>query len=290
MKLTQLQYFRTICEYNNITRAARALHVSQPSLSKAIRELEEEFGITLFRRLSKGLALTEEGEILLEEAKKLLDQADALTARMDQIRIKKQDVRLGVPPMLATLIFPKLLQAYRSRFPGARLQIAENGTLTNKNMVLDGTLDAAIISHDGALPAAFHYTDLLSFRICFYLSRQNPMASQTSVSMDDAAAFPLVLLAEDSFLTDYLTRYYRGRGLTPNVILCTNQIDTIRQLVANNTAATFLFEDVLGPDPDIARLSVRDLPAIQSKLIWSASRKPSPAVQDLIRLSKSIFM
>ena len=65
MKLLQLKYFQTICKYNNITRASNELHVSQPSLSNVIRDLEEEFDVTLFQRLSKGLSLTEEGKVLL---------------------------------------------------------------------------------------------------------------------------------------------------------------------------------------------------------------------------------
>ena len=72
MKLLQLKYFQTICKYNNITRASNELHVSQPSLSNVIRDLEEEFGVTLFQRLSKGLSLTEEGKVLLATLTKCL--------------------------------------------------------------------------------------------------------------------------------------------------------------------------------------------------------------------------
>lgn len=289
MKLTQLQYFKTVCEYNNITRAAGKLHVSQPSLSHAIKELEEEFGIPLFYRLSKGLTLTKEGEILLEEATKLLNQADLLVSRMNVIRKESQNVKLGVPPMLASLIFPGLLHAYRSNFPDARLQMIENGTLTNKTMVLDGTLDAAIISCDGSLPAAFHYTDLIPFSIYFYVSVQNPAASRASIDMKDTAGLPLVLLAEDSFLTSFLMQYYKTHNLTPNVILYTNQIATIRQLVENNTAVTFLFENILESGGNISMLPVRNLPAIQTRLVWNASRKVSSATQNLIRLSKAHY-
>ena len=78
MKLKQLEYFQTICKYNNITRAAEELHISQPSLSGVIRELEEEFQVPLFHRLSKGLIPTEQGTVLLEEAALVLGQAQHL--------------------------------------------------------------------------------------------------------------------------------------------------------------------------------------------------------------------
>lgn len=286
MKLTQLQYFQTICKYNNITRASAELHVSQPSLSNAIKELEEEFGISLFYRLSKGLCLTEEGEILLEEATRLLEQADRLVSRMNAISREKQHVKLGIPPMLASLIFPDLLHSYRIHFPGSKLQTIEHGTLINRAHVLDGTLDAAIISCDGELPASFHYCDLVSLKIYFYTSIDNPIAARSSVSVTEASAMPLAMLAEDSFLTNYLLQYYRSLNITPDVIIHTNQITMIRQLIENNTASAFLFQDILETDKNIVRLSVEDLPAIKIRLVWNANRRLSAGVQNLIRMAR----
>lgn len=94
MKLLQLKYFLTICEYSNISRAAGKLHVSQPSLTAAMKSLEQEFGITLFHRQSRGLILTEEGEIIL--------------------------------------LFPALVQSFHQAYPDARIQMVENGSVTNK--------------------------------------------------------------------------------------------------------------------------------------------------------------
>lgn len=69
MRLTQLKYFQAVCRYQNMTRAAAELHVSQPSLSNAIHELEDEFGMVLFRRKSRGIALTEQGGDLLQRSR-----------------------------------------------------------------------------------------------------------------------------------------------------------------------------------------------------------------------------
>lgn len=289
MKLTQLRYFQTICKYNNITRASNELHVSQPSLSNTIKELEEEFGVSLFYRLSKGLVLTEEGEFFLQEANRLLEQADLLATRMNALGKANQDVKLGVPPMLASLIFPHLLQAYRSSFPNTRLKMMENGTLTNKAMVLDGTLDAAIISCDGSLPASFGSCDLCSLDIFFYVSIDNPIAINPSIELSALTDVPLVMLAEDSFLTNYLCQRYKLLNLTPNIILNTNQIATIQQLVERNTAATFLFDNLIGTENSVVKLPISDLPTIQTKLIWNENRTLSSGTQNLIRMAQMEF-
>lgn len=286
MKLTQLQYFQTICKYNNITRAANELHVSQPSLSNTIKELEEEFGISLFYRLSKGLSLTKEGEIFYEETTKLLEQAERLVSHMEIVRKENQSLKLGVPPMLASLIFPQLLHSYRSSFPNAKLQMFENGTIISKAMVLDGTLDAAIISCKDPLPATFDYCDLVALNIFFYTSTNNPIAVHSTINIEDTANIPLILLKEDSFLTNYLRQRYKALNLTPNIILQTNQIATIRKLVENNTAATFLFDNILETDKNIVKLSVQDFPTIQTKLIWKANRRLSSSTQNLIQLAR----
>ena len=127
MKLTQLKYFQAICKYGNLTRASRELHISQSSLSGIIKELEEEFGVLLFYRLSRGLVLTKEGEFFLQEITGLLDHADQVTEHMRELKDTDQVVTLGVPPMLSVLFFPRLLACFRrnSQEPGWSLPRAE---------------------------------------------------------------------------------------------------------------------------------------------------------------------
>ncbi len=289
MKLTQLKYFQAICKYNNITHAAHELHISQPSLSHVIKELEEEFGISLFQRRSKGLSLTKEGKILLEETDKLLEQANHLISRMNTVTQKSQHIKLGISPMLASLIFPELLHSYHLSFPKTQLEVSEHGTLTNKSKILNGSLDVAIISCDGSLPPSYQYCDLLALDICFYTSVSNPIAARSFVTLEDCAHVPLVLLTEDTFLTDYLFRYYKTLHLTPNVVVHTNQIATIHQLIHKNTASSFLFDQTIAEDHDIVKLPVKGQSSVQVKLIWKANRQLSSATQNLIRFVRKKY-
>lgn len=249
MKLTQLKYFQAICKYGNLTRASRELHISQSSLSGIIKELEEEFGVLLFYRLSRGLVLTKEGEFFLQEITGLLDHADQVTEHMRELKDTDQVVTLGVPPMLSVLFFPRLLALFQKEFPGARLELAEGGSLANEAEVADGSLDAAMISCE--------------------------------------AGTPLALLGEDSFLTSCVDRNYQALGKKPNVVLNTNQLAAVSQIIRGGTAASFLFENVLPPEPDVAVLSVEDLPPVQVCLIWNEGRKLSPCAVQFIQMVKS---
>ena len=95
MKLHQLQYFCAACRNGNITRAAAELHVSQPSISMAIRELENEFGILLLQRNNKGFEITREGTYFYERATVLLEQADELNQMMCDMGIRESGLTWG---------------------------------------------------------------------------------------------------------------------------------------------------------------------------------------------------
>ena len=287
MKLTQLKYFQAICKYGNLTRASRELHISQSSLSGTIKELEEEFGVLLFYRLSRGLVLTREGEFFLQEITGLLDHADQVTEHMRELKDTDQVVTLGVPPMLSVLFFPRLLALFQKEFPGARLELAEGGSLANEAEVADGSLDAAMISCEAGNPPESAHWVLCTLNICFYVNAADPLAKRKSLCMADTAGTPLALLGEDSFLTSCVDRNYQALGKKPNVVLNTNQLAAVSQIIRGGTAASFLFENVLPLEPDVAVLPVEDLPPVQVCLIWNEGRKLSPCAVQFIRMVKS---
>lgn len=286
MKLLQLQYFLTICEYHNISRAAGVLHVSQPSLTHAMKSLEQEFGLTLFHRQSRGLSLTEEGEAFRKEASSLMEHADLFCTKMRAMGAKNQDIRLGVSPMLSILVFPPLIQSFHQAHPDARIHMYEHGSVTNKSMVLDGILDAAIIAADAPPSSLYGSCPLLPVHISLYVNASHPFKAKASVCLADTAGIPLALLAEDSFLTTFLNRMFSERQITPDILFHTNQLAAIRQLVSLGTAGTFLFDHVLKEDSDLARIPVSDLPKIQTYLIWNASQPLSAGMRHLIQTAR----
>lgn len=288
MTLTQLKYFQTICKYNNITRASAELHISQPSLSSAVKELEQEFGVTLFNRRSRGLELTPEGQYFLEEANKLLTQAEQLSEHMKQLGNANHTVTLGLPAMSGSLVFADLLQALYARSPGTHIQVMENGSLSNRRKILDNTLDAAIITRNSPLSSGYGHVPLRHVNICLYISVSHPLASKEQLCIEDLNNLPLAMLPEDTFLNDCICQFYHDKGLTLNVVVRTNQLTTIQQLVANNTVASFLLDHVLEESSDIIKLTVPELPPTEIDLIWKAGHQISPHLRNLIAAARCI--
>ena len=112
MTLNQLRYFCTASRCHSITKAAEELYVTQPTVSVAIRDLEIEFGISLFYRKGNRLILTEEGEELYNKATYILQYCNELQADYSSMARVKPPLRIGIPPMLSTVFFPELLIAF----------------------------------------------------------------------------------------------------------------------------------------------------------------------------------
>ena len=288
MKLSYLRYFQTVCKHCNLSRAAEELFVSQPTLSHAMSDLENEFNVTLFHRQRNGLTLTDEGKKLLELSTDLTNRADMLIAEMTSLGQSSKILHMGLPPTIGSIVFPKIFPVMLKNSPDVQIEITEIGSRAALPLISDGTLDVAIISHDAPLPAAFDSIPIESLSILLYISIENPLASMPVVDYEAAKALPLVLLKEGAFITSFITKQFHDRKIRPNVLLNTNNLHAIRNLLDNDSAATFLFEGALyNSEENIVAIPLPDDPKIQVSLVWNKKQQKSKALSSLIRLLKS---
>ncbi|MFV0414692.1 MAG: LysR family transcriptional regulator, partial [Oscillospiraceae bacterium] len=145
MKLLQLEYFCAACRFGNITKASQALHISQPAITSAIKELENEFGVTLISRKSRGFTLSYEGELLLRRAESLLEQADTLRRTMQEAGKNRKLLRLGVPPMVGTCFFPEIYKSFHISHPEIHFTTQEDGSENLLEALNAGLLDILIL-------------------------------------------------------------------------------------------------------------------------------------------------
>lgn len=289
MKLSQLKYFQVVCKHNNLTRAAEELHISQPGLAHVIHELEQEFGLTLFLRQNKGLVLTEEGRKFLEEANLLLQQSDYFVSRMKFLGQSNQIIRMGLPPASATPFFPSIMHMLHRQSPQIKIDVVEIGSLTNQQKILDGELDAALISTNTPVSAAFGGYLLARTRICLYVAADHPFAEREQISLREVCSIPLVMPTEESFLTTNTLKTCAQNKLTPNIMLHTNQIAIVSQLVQNGTAGTLLFHGTLPECTAYRAIPVQEFDDVYIYLIWNQYNPLSTALKQLIRAAKAVY-
>lgn len=289
MTLIQLKYFQTICKYNNITRASAELHVSQPSLSNAVKELEREFGVSLFTRRSRGLELTPEGRYFLDEADKLLEQAEQLTTNMKHMSTTDRTLTLGLPAMSGSLVFTDLLRTLYARSPGTHIQVMENGSLANRSKIMDHTLDAAIITRNGPLPpASAMWHCVMSISVCICLS-WHPLAEKDTVTTDDLDQLPLAMLPEDTFLDHCIHQYYETLHLKPSIIVRHQSAGNYPAIGGNQHNCGFSSGSCTGRKQRYRETDgIPGLLPAEIDLIWKSSRHLSPHLKNLITAARNI--
>jgi DNA-binding transcriptional LysR family regulator len=204
MELRHLRYFVAVAEEQNVTRAARRLHLAQPALSRQIRDLEEELGAALFERSAASLRLTDGGRLFLNEAREVLRRADeAVQAIRATATGKKSEIHIGYAPSPTAEFLPHILRAYEKAAPEVRVTLHD---LTADEMVAGvraKQLHAAlVVEYPGIRSRELIFEKLRSYRIGVMLNKGHPLTARRAVSVDEVLAEPLVVFNRKDY-SDY---------------------------------------------------------------------------------------
>ncbi len=268
MNLTQLKYFLAVCNYQSLSKAAEYLYISQPSLSSAIRELEQSYGVKLFRRHHRGMILTPEGEVLQKNGKELLKNAEQLDRVMHDYGNDRKVLRLGVPPMIGSLLLPFIYREFLSENPDIQIEINEGGRQELLSMLSSGLLDMVFLAHNIPLTRDLSVLDIAKLEIVCCASKNHPVANFSSVCASDLLDVPLVLFKNSFFQTEEIKKWFASQGVVPNVLLQTEQLSTLRSIIKNDTAVGFLFRELIQNDTDLVPVSLSEPMLSDISLVW----------------------
>lgn len=194
MELRHLRYFLAVGEALNFTRAAARLRIAQPALSRQIHDLEDELGVNLLRRSSRGVMLTAEGKLFLEEVRALLNQAEESVARVRAVaRGEYGELHIGYAPLPATAILPPALAAFQKAVPRVKVLLHD---LSSDELIAglrNGTLELAImVEPSGEQTAGIAFELLRTQPLCVAMTGAHPFARLKSITLEKLAAEPLV--------------------------------------------------------------------------------------------------
>jgi LysR family hydrogen peroxide-inducible transcriptional activator len=230
MDLDQLRHFLKVAEMANFTRAAEAVGLSQPALSRSIARLEEELGQPVLDRQTRQVVLTEAGRLLADRAKQIIALADDTRAQITDDGQTGQ-VRIASIPTIAPYFLPGLLLEFRKACPKATVLVREDTTDRLLHMLSDGEIDIAIM----ARPIDMKYlqlNDLFEEELLVVLQAGHPLADKKVLRPEDIHGLPFVLLGEAHCLTDNIVSFCRQKSFHPVSVERTSQIVTIQELVA----------------------------------------------------------
>ena len=182
----QVRYFIALADTSNFTRAAETCQVSQPSLTRAIRKLEEEMGSPLFDRHRNGTTLTELGAIMLPHLMAIATQADmAADHAAIHARSTRTTLRLGVMCTISPAPLLGLVKAMCVAHPEVMLRITDFTARQLESLILDGNLDVALYAETGKLNERLHYSPLFRERMMIVLNSDDPFAAKFAVRHSD---------------------------------------------------------------------------------------------------------
>lgn len=283
MRLNQLEYFVKTVECGGANAAARELSVSQPAISAAIRELEEELGVPLFRRVRQQLILTEEGAAFYRRVGPLLIQLQVAVHQVQAMAGGPQALRLCLPPMIGMFMAPLILGEFVPAHPDLHLTISEAGTDSIQKMLLDGTADLGIMIGQSPYNVGLEAVPLRETRYALFVGRQSPLAGRRLISFRDLAGEPLVLFDQGLYINALLHRQFRQEGVRPNIVLQTNQINTIKDFVGRSVASTFLIREVVKDADQLIEVPTDFSPPITIIAAWKKGRRPVSGALQLLR-------
>lgn len=259
MKLRQLRYFLALADHEHFGRAARALHIAQPSLSQQIRALESDLDTTLFERSSRHVSLTQDGELLLPYARRMLALAADFRAELaDRRNLVKGSIRLGATPTLGAYLLPDLLLEFTHTYPGLDLTIVEDGSDRLSRALDEGHLDLAVlVQAKDAVPDTFQF--LLQERIVVGLPLDHPLARRRKVSLQQLEGDDFILCRDGYHLRSMTLEACAAAGYAPRVSVRGTDVNTALRFVQAGLGVTLL--------PELMARSVRSTDNIALPLV-----------------------
>lgn len=256
VQLRQLEYFVAVARTRHFTRAASAVHVAQPSLSKQIRALERDLGAPLFNRARGNISLTEAGETLLPLATRIL--ADVESARVqvrELVGLERGQLRLGATPTLSTVLLPAALRRFREAYPRIDIFVEERGGRELVQLLARGQLDLALVvlplhTGDPALATA----PLLDEPLVVAAPADGSILRSPFIRVRDLSRHPLVMLREGYEMREVVLAAMRRERVEPQVVVEGGELDAVLSFVEAGLGIAVVPSMVVEGRPGLRRI------------------------------------
>ena len=287
--LKQLRYLDAIARHGHFGKAAASCAVSQPALSMQIQELEQELGVQLVERRSKGAHLTDAGREIARRSRRIINEVRDIGDFARQCREPlSAPVKLGVIPTVAPYVLPSLLPLLRESYPQLVLQVRETHTQQLVAELLDGALDLLLL----ALPVEHPEIEtrrLTEDRFLLAMPPDRVLRGRIRATPELFKHDRLLLLEEGHCLRDQALAFCNLRQVDSVDTFGTSSLSTIVQMVANGMGLTFLPEISIGVEAVGGRVRVQRFADPEpARILGLAWRTTCPRKQDFVDLGKLI--
>jgi len=296
VELRHLRYFVAVAEMENVSRAAsQKLYISQPSISRQIRDLEDEVGVQLFERMPKSVRLTDAGRVFLEKVRAILKQTEDAVSTVRALAGKSAgELHVGDFPLVTARMMPRVLRHYQKVIPNVHLKLHDWPVEKAIAGVRKGQLQLAIIIPP-LTPNSLdelRFEELMTVRICLAVSSDHPFARRRSISLAEAARQPFVALMHEEYPQHraYLAAVFAKVKDKPRIVEEHDGWAGVFSAVGAGTGVAMVsdaFNDAFGDRVKVLRLTPE--PRRVAIGILTQKGKLTPAAQKFWQCAKEAF-
>ncbi|MCM3145755.1 LysR family transcriptional regulator [Brevibacillus sp. MER 51] len=292
MDIKHLHYFVTVCDQLSYSKAAQKLHISQPSLSNAIKNLEQEVGSPLLERNTRKMELTDAGKILYQKALLLLSQMNMLKKEMEEVKLTGSgDLIIGIIESVKHWI-PKVIRGYQGRFPSINIKLIEvlSGKAVKESLRKYHT--HLLITNQFINEEDIESIPLYDERLMLVLHKDHALAEKESVRLKDLASEPFIISTEGFQTREDILTAFSFEQVDPQIKFEIERFETALTLVRENLGVTIIPENYLSgsTDASLVRKTI-DSPALERTvyLAYLKNRYLAPAVQAFLEEVRGKF-
>jgi DNA-binding transcriptional LysR family regulator len=288
MNLNQLRVFHAVASLKSFTRASESLFLTQPGISKHIRQLEEFYGIRLFERLGKGVQPTQAGEILFESTGKIFELIDDAGAKMDDLKgLRGGKIKIGASFTAGTYIIPKLLGRFNQLYPDVKLFLDISLSHRIAEKVISNEIDLGFIGapyEDNRLITRILCED----RLVIIIPEDHPWSDRESVGFSELADQSFILSGKGSGTRDFLERQLENREIKIKKKMEFGNTEAVKKAVAAGIGISVLSESAIMDEERSGRIKSLNVSDCSLKrafyFTYHKERYRSHATQALIHL------
>lgn len=293
MELRHLRYFVAVAEEMNISRAAARLRVSQPPLSRQIRDLEEEIGVTLFDRQHKCLKLTSAGAYFLPEARRILSHATQ-AARLAKAAGAGQagQITIAFLSPMGGMFLPRIIRSFRQKFPLVDIDLREMVPRQQLEALLDHHIDLGFLANPELESTNdFAFEPLMEVQLRLAITPGHRLAKLRRVPLKELENERFVIFKRSAAPAthDFILRACRSAGLEPNIVKQSDRAQSILDLVAAGVGIAIVPEHFRRYRTELVlRQLIPDLPSLSLCMAWRQNDN-SPVLRSLCAMIRQHF-
>ena len=265
MDIKQLSYFIAVAQEESFSRAAEKLAVSQPTLSMAVKKLEDELGTNLFYSFNRKQHLTDEGLRLKKGAERLLEvYQETIENVVSSDRVVSGTVTLGLSPLFGACFFGDLIPSFSRAYPDIKINMIEDGANKIDQRIEKGEVDIAVTLNTERV-SSFASCHFSTQRNVALLHKSHPLANAESITVSELRDESFAIFNQDFILHRQIMSTCHAAGFRPKIVLLSSQWDFMVEVVSRNRGVSILPKPVLDKHPDP---NVRCIPLTDSMKYW----------------------